>query len=138
MNRKKFGWLDATIFIHVLFANDPHHARCKHIVETLEKGDGEGGIDAVVIHELTYVLPSALPKVFTDRAVIAEYILSFLILDAVYSNEKEVLIASLQTWSTSNVGFADARLRILGEKSHLPVCSVRFQEYPQYILAIYP
>lgn len=130
MTPKQFGWLDATIFVHALFANDPHRKRCIEILEALESGEGEGWIDVVVVHELTYVLPRALPKVFNSRSAVAEYLLSFLTLGTVHSPDMDVIVASLQRWSSSQVGFADARLLTLAESGGLPVCTVNKRDFP--------
>lgn len=128
---KQFGWLDTTIFIHVLFKNDIHQSRCDEILESLESGKGEAWIDPIVIHELTYVLPRALPAVFNDRKKIADYLLSFLTLDTLHAHRKEILITSIQYWSTSNVAFADARLTTLAESDNLPVCTVNQRDFPR-------
>lgn len=130
MTPQRFGWLDATVFVHALFVNDPHRPRCIEVLESLESGEGEGWIDAIVVHELTYVLPRALPKKFSNRAAVAEYLLSFLALRNLHANNKDALIATLQRWSVSQVAFADARLLTLGEAHSLPICTVNKRDFP--------
>lgn len=130
MSSASFGWLDATVFIHVLFSNDPHRARCQTILEAIESGSGEGWIDPVVIHELTYVLPRFLPDRFGKRIAVAEYLLSFLTLDSLHSTERDLLIATLQIWSSGSIGFADARLTALAHSTSMTVCSVNQRDFP--------
>lgn len=126
---RQFGWLDATIFIHALFTNDPHRRRCLHILHALENGDGEAWIDDVVVHELTYVLPRALPRAFGDRTAVAEYVLGFLTLDTVHAVNKKMLIETLHWWSSTDVSFADARLTVLARAHRLPVCTVNQRDF---------
>lgn len=130
MRPKQFGWLDATIFVHALFVNDPHRPRCIQILKALETGEGEAWIDDIVVHELTHVLPRALPKKFQDRRAVADFLLSILALSALYAADKDLLIASVQRWSTTGVGFADARLITLAERDDLPICTVNKRDFP--------
>lgn len=129
MTAAQFGWLDTTIFVHALFQNDPHRQRCLDILQRLEKGEAEAWIDDIVIHELTYVLPRALPRAFTDRAAVAEYLLAFLALDNIRAMHKDVLVETLQHWSAHGVSFADARLAVLARRHQLPVCTVNKRDF---------
>jgi predicted nucleic acid-binding protein len=53
---RDLGWIDANIFIHALFRNDPFYRRSRAIIDVLEAGEAECWIDPLVVHELTYVL----------------------------------------------------------------------------------
>lgn len=129
MTATRFGWLDTTIFVHALFQNDPHRQRCVHILQAVEKGEAEAWIDDIVIHELTCVLPRALPEAFTDRGAVAEYLLGFLALDNIRAMHKDILIETLQHWSAHGIGFAGARLAVLARRYQFPVCTVNERDF---------
>ncbi len=124
------GWLDATIFVHALFENDPHMPRCRKILRALEDGRGEGWFDPVTIHELTYALPKARPQTFRTRDDVFHYLSRVLALDAVRAHDKESLIRSLRLWVDQRGKFGDARLIVLAERSGMPVCTVNERDFP--------
>lgn len=127
-DRIQFGWLDTTIFCHVLFENDPHQGPCQRILEALENGQGEGWLDPIVIHELTYVLPRCNPS-FRDRQQVFQYVVHFLLLDGIHTTNKEILIEMMRLWAETGLGFADARLTTLASADGLPVCSVNGDDF---------
>lgn len=125
----RYGWLDATIFIHVLFERDPHMPRCRRILQGLEEADGEGWLDPVTIHELTYALSRALPRRFPSREDVVRYLLRFLALEAVKGDDKEGMIRALRLWGDRGIRFGDARLIALAQRSGAPVCSVNERDF---------
>lgn len=127
--RFQFGWLDANLFIHALFENDPHMPRCREILGALEEGTGEGWIDPVTVHELTYALPRARPDTFRSRMDTFDYLVRFLVLETVQAVGKEVLIAALRRWADSGVRFGDARLAVLAEHGGRTVCTVNRRDF---------
>ncbi len=130
MNPVHYGWLDATIFVHALFDNDPHMPQCRKILRALEEGQGEGWLDPVTIHELTYALPRARPRSFRTRGDVFQYLTRFLALDSVRAQDKENLIRSLQLWVERGGKFGDARLVALAEQAGMPVCTVNQRDFP--------
>ncbi len=125
----RYGWLDATLFIHALFENDPHMPRCRRILRGLEASDAEGWLDPVTIHELTYALPRALPRRFQSRNDLVRYVLRFLALDTVKGDDKEGLIRALQIWGDRGIKFGNARLIAQAERTGVPVCSVNERDF---------
>lgn len=126
----EYGWLDATIFVHALFENDPHMPRCRRILHTLEDGSGEGRLDLITIHELTYALPRARSRTFQVREDIFRYLVRFIALDAVRVEDKEGLIRTLRLWVERGIKFGDARLLGLAERAQMPVCTVNERDFP--------
>lgn len=123
-----FGWLDANIFVHVLFRQDPQRARCMEIIGALRDRVGTGWLDPVVLHELTYVV-GRLPQ-FPDRAAVFEYLNSILALDAVHADDKDTLSETLSVWAaTDGLGFADARLTVLARRRGMSVCSANGRDF---------
>lgn len=127
--RFPFGWLDANLFIHALFENDPHMPRCREILAALEEGAGEGWIDPVTVHELTYALPRVRPDTFRSRMDTFNYLVRFLVLETVHAHEKEVLVGALRRWAGSGLRFGDARLAALAEHGGRPVCTVNRRDF---------
>lgn len=125
----QYGWLDATIFIHVLFERDPHMPRCRRILRRLEGGDAEGWVDPITIHELTYALPRALPQQFRAKGDVVRYLLRFLALDTVKVDDKEGLVRALRLWEDHGIRFGDARLIAQAERTGTPVCSVNERDF---------
>jgi predicted nucleic acid-binding protein len=125
----QFGWLDATVFIHALFENDPHMQRCRQILRTLERGGGQGWVDPVTIHELTYALPRVRPESFRSREDVFGYLTRFLALDSIHADDKEALISSLRLWVERGVKFGDARLLALAQQRGAPVCTVNQRDF---------
>lgn len=97
---------------------------CRKILFALERGESEGWIDAVTIHELTYALPRARPKSFRTRDDVYQYLVRFLALDAVHADDKESVIAALQWWRERTGSFGDARLVALARSRRMGVCTV--------------
>lgn len=123
-----FGWLDANIFVHVLFRQDSQRARCRDIVAALRDGRGTGWLDPVVLHELTYVVGRL--RQFPDRAAVFEYLNSILALDAVKADDKDALCETLSVWpATDGLGFADARLTVLARRRGMSVCSANGRDF---------
>lgn len=125
----RYGWLDATVFIHALFENDPHMPRCRRILRGLEEAGAEGWLDPVTIHELTYALPRALPRQFGAREDVVRYLLRFLAVDTIKGDDKEGLIRALRLWGDHGIRFGDARLIVQAERTGTPVCSVNERDF---------
>jgi predicted nucleic acid-binding protein len=125
----QYGWLDATIFIHALFEQDPHMPRCRRILHGLEDGRAQGWVDPVTIHELTYALPRARPREFRTREDVFQYISRFLVLDTVKADDKDGLIQALRLWVDRGVKFGDARLTAQAERRRMPVCTVNERDF---------
>jgi predicted nucleic acid-binding protein len=125
----QYGWLDTSIFIHALFDRDPHAARCRQILRSIEHADGEGWLDAVTLHELTYVLPRARPERFRSRTDVVHYLLPILTLEHVHADDKRSMISALSLWAEEGTAFGDARLRALCVSRGMPVCTVNERDF---------
>jgi predicted nucleic acid-binding protein len=121
------GWLDTNLFVHSLFPRDPNGPSCRTILDRLERGDAEGWIAPVVVHELTYVL-RRIPT-FPNRAAIHDYIRQILLFDAIHAEDKEALLEALGRWQRLNVGFVDAWLAVLAHRRGMPVCSANRADF---------
>ncbi len=126
----QFGWLDANVFVHPLFRKDPHAVRCRGVLEALLTGTGEGWIDPVTLHELTYVLPRALPQRFNTQQDVFDYLMGFLTCDTVLCDDKESLIEGLRLWLLHGIRFGDARLLALAKARGMAVCTVNIKDFP--------
>jgi predicted nucleic acid-binding protein len=123
------GWLDTNLFIHSLSQRDTHYRRCTEIVKDLARGDAEGWIDVVVVHELTYTLPRFDRQRFDSAGACHQYIRSILSYPGVRADDKDELLEILAEWDFAHIGFADARLRVLARRRNLPVCSVNRRDF---------
>ncbi|MHB9145113.1 MAG: type II toxin-antitoxin system VapC family toxin [Symbiobacteriia bacterium] len=137
---RQLGWLDACLFIHPLFQNDPNAARCREIFRAIEKGAAESWLDSVTVHELTYALQK-LPQFRDNRGAIVDYLLPFVLQEGIRMSDKPAVVSGLRHW-TRGGRFGDARIAALAETSGLPVCTVnardwREQESPVGLLASY-
>jgi predicted nucleic acid-binding protein len=124
----KFGYLDTNIFVHALFPRDAQHARCRTILAALEQGTGEGILDPLVIHELTYLL-LRLPH-FLDRAAVEVYLRDLLRMTGVQASQRSLLLAALSRWASRGGGFVDAWLATLALTDGQPVCSANVRDFP--------
>lgn len=127
--RTQFGWLDANIFIHPLFENDVQGPRCRAVLDSLLRGTGEGWVDCVTLHELTYALPRALPKMFGRREDLCDYLMGYLTCETVLCEDKGTLIETLRLWATSTARFGDIRLVVLARTKGMPVCTVTQRDF---------
>jgi predicted nucleic acid-binding protein len=123
----QLGLLDANIFVHPLYAHDPHAPRCQALIDAIERGDAEGWIDVMVIHELTYALRRA--PGFADRSSIQVYIDKILAMPQLLADDKDALIAATERWAAAGVGFIDAWLATLADRRALPVCLVNGRDF---------
>lgn len=128
--RRQLGWLDANVFVHPLFDNDPHKARCEKILQSLLDGSAEGWVDPVTVHELTYALPRALPQAFATRRDVADYLIGFLVLDTVLCDDKDALLDALQLWVEHSARFGDCRLLALARSRGMAICTVNARDFP--------
>lgn len=126
----QLGWLDANVFIHPLFENDPHRDRCERILRILKAGEGEGWIDPVTVHELTYALQRARPETFGGPQDVFSYLSPLLALGTVYMDDKEAALTALRRWSRHGGRFGDARILALARTRGMPVCSVNARDFP--------
>lgn len=126
----QLGWLDANLFIHPLFANDPHRPRCEHILRMLRRGEAEAWVDPVTVHELTYALPRARPDAFPNPRAVLAYLGPLLALDAVRMDDKDAVLQALYHWATHGGRFGDARILALARGRGMPVCSVNASHFP--------
>jgi len=127
---RRFGWLDANLFIHVLFPGDPHSSRCREILDALMDGSGVGYLDPVTVHELTYALQKVRPESFSDRKEVFKYLSAFITLDTVHIDEKDTLLKGLWYWAAGRVDkFGDGRLRALAEDRETPVYTVNKRDF---------
>jgi predicted nucleic acid-binding protein len=124
----QFGYLDTNIFVHALFPRDTQHARCRAILAALEQATGEGLLDPLVIHELTYLL-LRLPH-FSDRAAVEVYLRDLLRMTGVQAPQRPLLLAALSRWASRGGGFVDAWLATLALTEGQPVCSANVRDFP--------
>lgn len=124
----KFGWLDTNLFVHPLFANDPHRPRCHAILQGLQDGDAEGWLDPTVVHELTFVL--GRQRQFADRRDVHQYVQGIVLAPGVHAEDKPGLLEALDHWERQNVGFVDAWLGVLARRRGMPICSVNRADFP--------
>ncbi len=130
VERAQYGWLDANIFIHALFLGDPHGAPCRTVLGHLLDGSGEGWLDPVTLHELTYVLPRVLPDKFARRQDVYEYLTGYLTCETVLGDDKPSLIEALRIWADTGGRFGDARTLALAHSRSMPVCTVNGRDFP--------
>ncbi len=91
---------------------------------------GEGYLDPVTVHELTYALQHVRPDPFSDRKEVFRYLSVFISLDSVQVADKNTLLAGLWYWAAGKVDrFGDGRLRALAEDQDVPVCSVNRKHF---------
>ncbi|MFN8514909.1 MAG: PIN domain-containing protein [Chloroflexia bacterium] len=124
----QLGLLDTNIFIHPLYARDPHGPRCQALLDAIEREEAEGWIDVAVVHELTYALRRA--PGFADRARIHTYIDKTLAMPRLLADDKDALIAALGRWASEGIGFIDAWLATLADRRGFSICSVNRQDFP--------
>lgn len=125
--RVQLGWLDANLFIHALFTNDPHARRCREIFKAIEVGTAEAWLDPVTVHELTYALQKIPP--FRDQpAAIVDYLLPIILQDGVRMSDKPAVVLALQHWAEGGK-FGDARIAGLAQVRGLPVCTVNAKDF---------
>lgn len=125
--REQLGWLDTNIFVHSLYVNDTHCGRCRSLLEAISRGDAEGWVDPIVLHELTYVITRR--QLFPTREAIHQYVRSMLIWENLHAEDKDGLLQALARWARQNVGFVDAWLAVLAQRRGLPVCSVNAVDF---------
>jgi len=111
------GLLDTNVFIHAL-THDVHAEPCRGLLRALAEGRAEAILDAVVVHELTYVLPRFVKSM--GRIDVAQYLTSVIAWDGVVA-EKELLTEALRLWAAHPVGFIDAYLAARAVREERPV-----------------
>ena len=111
------GLLDTNVFIHAL-THDPHAEQCQGLLRALADGRVQAVLDAVVVHELTYVLPRFI-KSMTRRDV-AQYLMSIIAWNGIIA-DKEILAEAVRLWATHPVGFTDAYLAARATQEDRPV-----------------
>ncbi len=124
----QLGWLDANVFIHPLFTRDPHAARCREILRSIEAGKAEAWLDPVTVHELTYALQK-IPQFRDQRQMIVDYLLPLIVLDGIRMADKPSAVVALRLWAEGS-RFGGARLAALAQVGGLPVCSVNRRDFP--------
>jgi len=123
----QLGFLDTNLFVHSLYSNDRHYARCRQIIATLEDGSAQGWLDVTIVYELTFIL--ARGRRFTDRMAIAHYVQSIISLAGVDVENEDFLLAALDRWARRGVGFADAWLFVQAMATGRPVCTVKMRDF---------
>lgn len=124
---RQLGWLDANLFIHPLFQNDPHARPCREIFRAIESGAAEAWLDPVTVHELTYALQK-IPQFRDNRQAIADYLLPVLLQEGIQMHDKPAAVSALRRWLQGG-RFGDARIAGLAETSGLPVCTVNDRDF---------
>lgn len=125
---EQFGRLDTNIFVHALFPRDTQYARCRAIIAALGDGSGEGWLDPLVVHELTYVLLRV--RQFRDRAAIGIYLRDLLRMPGLQTAQRSLLLTALARWATRGGGFVDAWLATLALGDGQPVCTANARDFP--------
>ena len=125
---EQLGWLDTNLFVHILFAGDPHRERCQALLYALREGRAEGWIDPVVVHELTYVL--SRQRQFANRGSISRYVLGILRVDHIHADDKAGLVEAVELWAQGRIGFADAWLTMRARRRRMPICTVNAGDFP--------
>lgn len=128
--RTQYGWLDANLFIHALFLSDPRGSRCRNVLGHLLDGTGEGWLDPVSLHELTYALPWALPDTFARRQDVYDYSMGYLTCETVLCDDKPSLIEALRLWVATGGRFGEARILALDQSRGNPVCTFNGRDFP--------
>ena len=123
----QLGFLDTNLFVHSLYSNDRHYARCREIIAALEDGSAQGWLDATIIYELTFIL--ARGRRFTDRMAIASYVQNIISLAGVHVENEDLLMAAIDRWARRGVGFADAWLFVQAMATGQPVCTVNLRDF---------
>ncbi len=97
---------------------DPHAEQCQRLLRALAEGRSQAVLDAMVVHELTYVLPRFI-KTMT-RSDVAQYLISIISWNGVIA-DKDVLTEAAQLWAAHSVGFIDAYLVARSRREDRPV-----------------
>ncbi|HVC33842.1 MAG TPA: PIN domain-containing protein [Chloroflexota bacterium] len=111
------GLIDTNVFIHAL-SHDQHAEHCQQHLRALADGRAEAILDAVVVHELTYVLPRFVKSM--TRSDVAQYLISIISWNGVIA-EKELLTEAVRLWAAEPVGFTDAYLAARAVREGCPV-----------------
>ena len=127
---RQLGWLDANLFIHPLFEHDPHRPRCEELLRMLHRGEAEGFVHPVTVHELTYALPRVRSDTMRRREDVLAYLAPLLALESVHVPDKDAVLVALRRWAAGGGRFADALLAALAEERGTPVCSVNVRHFP--------
>lgn len=123
---RKVGLLDTTVLIHSL-TNDEWSQAAVGLLEQIETGHRRVYVDAVVVHEMTYVYPRY--RKGASREEIALSIDTLLEWPGVVG-PKATLRAAVARWrADSALGFVDAYLGVRAEMDQLPVYTVNRKDF---------
>lgn len=112
------GVLDTNIFVHA-YTTDEHSAECQRFLAAIVRGDVQGWLDVLVVHELTYVLPRYV-KQFT-REALADYLINVIDWPGVMC-DRAILAEALTRWKmTPGASFVDAYLAAVATRQGIPV-----------------
>lgn len=114
--------------VTLLFPQDRNFPRCQALATALRRGEAEGWIEPLVIHELTYVLQRT--GRFPTRDASHEYIRGILLIDSIHADDKDALLDATARWAIDGVRFTDAWIGVLAGRRKLPVCSVNIRHFP--------
>ena len=120
----QLGWLDANLFIHPLHT-DEHSEACRRILNSIQRGDSEGWLDPVTLHELSYVL---LRFFHGDRGKVLSYLLPVIAIDGIKMHDKICALETLKRWE-QGLSFGDARIATIAKRTGFPVCTVNARDF---------
>lgn len=101
------GLLDTNLFIHA-YTSDQHSLECQKFLAAISRGEVQGWLDMLVVHEITYSLPRYV-KEFT-RESLADYLIDITDWPGVLC-DRDVLVDALTRWKvTPGLSFVDAYL----------------------------
>lgn|GEM_PF-4904069 len=119
------GILDSNILVSAL-TNDVHSEECKTFLNELRDGTQSARLEALVLHELAYVLL----RVFKlDRKTIVGYMNEVVSWPGVIG-DKDLLLATIDVWFRNpGLSFVDAYLGSLAQRLGLPVYTKNIKDF---------
>lgn len=119
------GLLDTNVVVHAL-ANDEHSRECRAFLHRIEEGRVTLRLEAYVLHELTYTIPSFMKQL--NRSDVATILGNLLEWSGV-SGETELYSAALMRWRDSlGLAFVDAMLAETAARQSVVVVSKNVRE----------
>lgn len=112
------GLLDTNVFVHA-YTHDALSDECRGFLHGLERGAVQARLEAVILHEMSYVLPRYFKQM--TRQDLAAYLIMVLGWPGVHA-EKALLADTVVRWrDTPGLAFVDAYLAALAIRDGRPV-----------------
>ena len=123
---RRIGLLDTTILIHSL-TNDEWSEPATRLLEEIETGRRRVYVDALVVHEFTFVYRRYRKQ--ADREEIATAILALLGWSGVIGSTVQLREAVARWQADPGLGFVDAYLAVRAATEGMPVYTVNVRDF---------